>query len=533
MTEPPNHPPFPPAALALTGRCQVLYTGLWQTLDRNDLKSAVAAAHALSVEFPRFAEGWYAGSIVAVQTRKWQQALDSIERALQLKSDNVMFLAHKATCLVNADRTLEALALAEALGDKANGDATVLAGLGAVFAACGDHGQAAVFHDRAAVVQPDNAQHFLNLAAAQRLGGDSEGAEASYDTGLRLHPHDYEAQMARSDLRRQSRGRNHIGDLGQALVEAAESWRAEVKLCFALAKEYDDLGEYDRAMEYLTRGARQKKAHLQYHLQKDLGVIDKIMATFDRDFFASETQGFESDAPIFLLGLPLAGTSVLRGTLSAHPDVCVMRDANTFATETSLMVGRSGEEVSSKAELIATAARLNFRRLGMNYIEAARKRCPHGSRFISMLPLNYLYLGLIAAALPNAKLVELVRAPEDACFSVYRKLFKRAYPFSYDLSDLGVYFDAYRRLSDHWQQVLPGRIFRLSYESLQQSRAEELSGLFRFCDLDYPQADLAADERRRFTATARAARMGFPLSELPIGHWRHYQGHLKPLLERL
>jgi len=149
------------------------------------------------------------------------------------------------------------------------------------------------------------------------------------------------------------------------------------------------------------------------------------------------------------------------------------------------------------------------------------------------MPLNYLYCGLIAKALPNAKIVELVRHPMDTCFSVYKQLFTAAYPFSYDLNDLAEYYLAYVRLMRHWHAVMPGRIHRICYEQLVDNQEAESRRLLAFCDLDWEDGCLAFEKNKHVSTTASAAQVREPIYRSSLGKWRQVQHHLQPFREKL
>jgi hypothetical protein len=190
---------------------------------------------------------------------------------------------------------------------------------------------------------------------------------------------------------------------------------------------------------------------------------------------------------------------------------------------------QSGAAQLPRRDLIARSAELDFAALGREYLERARHTMPAGMRFTDKMPLNYLYCGLIVKALPNAKIVHVVRRPLAACYAMYKTLFQDGYPFSYDLTEIGRYYLGYRRLMDHWQAALPGFIHTLSYESLVADQVGEMRRLLDFCGLDWQDACAQFHVNASPTTTASAAQVRRPVYDSSVAQWRHYAAQLAPL----
>lgn len=528
MNHLPQEPPVSLPRAGLSTRCRELYRTVWQRLRGGDLEAAVSTCRTLNEEFPRFEEGWYLRSVVASRLGNWQKALDFVERALRFKKENLLFLCQKANCLVHVGRPLEGRALVEAVAAHDPEDAVVLAGVGTVFAACGEHEKAMTLYKQAVAKRPNNSLTLFNLAATQKALGDREGAEASYDAGLALNPHGYEAYLIRSDLRTQTPDRNHTTEMEQLLAEGVGSWRGEARLCYALAKEYGDLADHARSFEYAVRGARLKRAHLKYHVGKDIKAIEEIIGTFDRSFFGKNEIGFQSHAPIFIVGLPFSGAPLLERMLAGHSEISSGGERNDFPRQVMKLVARGDGSSRPRPELIPRAVSLKPGLLGENYVKAAGAQLGGATRFTDSLPLNYLYLGLIAVALPRASLVEVVSHPMSTCYSLFTTLFKRAYPFSYDLKELGQYYVAYRRLMDHWHAMLPDRLITVQYEALLRSGEQEARRVLDFCGLPWDSECLGARAE-----SVRIGRARHVPADALTDRWRDYTQQLRPLADVL
>jgi len=180
-------------------------------------------------------------------------------------------------------------------------------------------------------------------------------------------------------------------------------------------------------------------------------------------------------------------------------------------------------------EFVAASAKVDFRALGAAYLHRTTPRRRSGLRFIDKLPFNFLYAGLIHLALPQAKIISVVRHPVDTCYAVYKQLFKDAYPFSYDLSELGRYFIAYHQLMQHWHQVMPGRIHTVKYESLVTDLGGEARQLLQYCELPWEEQCLHFHLSSEASTTASAIQVRRPIYDTSIGLWRHYRQQLEPL----
>jgi tetratricopeptide (TPR) repeat protein len=386
----------------------------------------------------------------------------------------------------------------------------------------------------AAALQPDEARHFYNMACLQRTLGELEAAEANFDRTVELNPADFEAYKLRSELRRQTGGNNHVAELEALLAAGISDPRGEIQVLFALAKELEDLEEYRRSFDCLERGADLRRRHMQYDVTRDIDTMAAIRATFTPDVVETAVAGSDNAEAIFVLGMPRTGTTLIERMLASHTDVFAAGELNNFAVELMRLVRPlAGDRQPAREEIVKLSAEVEFRSLGEAYIASTRPQTGHTPRFIDKLPLNYLYVGLIHMALPNARIVHVRRHPLDTCYAIYKQLFVDAYPFSYDLTELGRYFVAYHGLMEHWHSVLPGVIYTLDYERLVADADGEARSLLEYCGLDWQPDCLRFYENRTASTTASAAQIRQPVYQSSVGKWRHFRDGLAPLIEVL
>ncbi len=485
-----------------------------------------------------------------MRERDWPQALVQIERALEANPGMPQRLLAKAQCLTALGRRAEAGEAAALALARASDDARCLDALGSFFSFLGDQQRALEAFDRAVALEPDNPHFIFNRATVRRFLGELAAAEADYDRVIALRPADFEAYKNRSDLRTQTAAANHVAELERLLAQGVSDWRSEVQLRHAAAKEYEDLGQYAKSFEHLRQGARKRRENLRYEVANDVATVDWIIEAFPHGPAipgvpvaaaspsgphhrtapqppASSPSAPSQGAPIFIVGLPRSGTTLVERILGSHSQVRSAGELNDFALALVARV-RSENNMAQlpRRDLVARSAHIDFAALGREYLARA---AGGGGRFTDKMPLNYLYCGLIRRALPEAKIVHLTRHPMAAGYAMYKTLFKDGYPFSYDLDEIAQYYVAYRRLMDHWCATLPGFIHTVSYESLVADQVAETRKLLTFCGLEWQDACVQFHRNPAATTTASAAQVRRPIYDSSVAQWRHYAAHLAGL----
>jgi hypothetical protein len=245
--------------------------------------------------------------------------------------------------------------------------------------------------------------------------------------------------------------------------------------------------------------------------------------------------GFETGEPIFIVGMPRTGTTLVERMLAGHSAVSSAGELHDFSSELVKEISRvSGGKPVPKQEIVAASVKVDFARLGRNYIAAARQAAGGSTaHFIDKLPFNFLYCGLIQRALPGARIIHMMRDPMDTCYAVYKTLFGQAYPFSYDLDELSTYYIAYRRLMDHWRRVMPGKMLDVKYEDVIADPERQARRLVAHCGLDWEQGCLEFHQSDAASTTASAVQIRQPLYSSSVLKWLNYERQLESLKIRL
>jgi tetratricopeptide (TPR) repeat protein len=494
-----------------------------------DWRAAEAACRQLTAQHPEFAAGWFAASQIALAQRAARDALDAVERALKIEPANARFLAHRAQCLLALGRRAEALAAAEAAERCAGTDAGVWDAIGTVQSFANEQRRALAAYDRAVALAPHNPQLAYNRASVRRFVGDLHGAEADYDRVIAQNPLDYEAYLNRSALRVQTAAHNHVAELEALAAQPIAGWRAEVQLRYALAKEYEDLAEYAKSFEHLRKGAQKRREHLQYDVAADVATIGWILDAFPGGGDAGAATASQ-ESPIFIIGLPRSGTTLVERILGSHSTVSSAGELDSFALALVDAARRSsGQARLPRRELVAQSAKLDFAALGREYLRRARAAFSGAGRFIDKMPLNYLYCGLLRRALPKAKIIHITRHPMAVGYAMYKTLFKDGYPFSYHLGEIAHYYVAYHRLMAHWRITMPGTIHELSYEALIADQRGETRKLLDYCELAWEEGCVEFHGNPAATTTASASQVRRPIYDSSVSQWRHYEVQLAEL----
>ncbi|WP_374576164.1 sulfotransferase [Phenylobacterium sp.] len=496
-------------------------------------KGAYREAHGLCMEAlkadPGEARAWFLLGVLAADHDNPGRAAELFERAAELAPGVARHHAHLARALIALNERPPALAAADRAVELAPTDALTLDTLGVVFARAGQHARALDYFERAARLAPDNAGFQYNLAAARQFAGDFSGAEAAYAAALSIDPELHRAWSSRVQLARQTPETNFIAELEALIARPSDDPDRALHLGHALAKSCEDLGEHPSSLDWLLRAKAAKRRAVAYDPAVDEALFAAAMETFTP---GTVVNGCPSEEPIFVVGLPRTGTTLVDRILSSHPDVVSAGELTNFA----LLLKRAARTPSNlvlDVETLKAAGGLDLAAIGAAYVESTRPLTGSTPRFVDKMPLNVLYAGLIHRALPNARIICLRREPMDACLSNFRQLFATGfsyYNYAFDLEDVGRYYLGFDRLVAHWRDVLPAdRFTEAAYEDIVADQEGQTRRLLAFCGLPWDERCLAFHENAAPVATASSVQVRQPLYSSSIGRWRRYGAGLEPL----
>ena len=503
-------------------------------MGENQGREAARSCELLNRNHPDFASGWHTASRLALRLGNVKGALAAIEKALSLDAHPVAWKLQQATCLARLRRFDDVAELVSQIPEDGLSTAYHFTSFGTLQMQLSNNEAALAYFQKAAELEPGDARHHYNVACMQRALGELTEAEASYDRAIELNTADYESIKIRSELRKQTRERNHVAELEQLMQQGIDEDRGWVQVCYALAKELEDLGESERSFDWLKMGSDRRRSLMKYDVDRDLATVEAIRQVFSPAVFANAPAGSDNAESIFVLGMPRTGTTLVERILASHSKVHSAGELNNFAMQlTAKMHALSSDRKLTRDELVAESAKLDFAELGEAYVQSTRPFTGHTARFIDKMPLNYLYVGLLHLALPNATIINLQRHPMDTCYAVYKQLFVDAYPFSYKLEELAQYYVAYHQLMEHWNEVLPGVVHTVQYEKLVADQEGESRRLVEACGLDWEPQCLRFYESKEASTTASTAQVRQPVYRSSVAKWRNYEKQLQPVVEIL
>jgi tetratricopeptide (TPR) repeat protein len=406
-----------------------------------------------------------------------------------------------------------------------------LLGLGDALGILGRPTEALATFEKLLAVNPDDAAAHFGIGTIKAQMSASGEARRAFEAAVALAPRRPAYHRALAEAERFGENDPRLPAL-EDLARAGDSFPDDqkVELHFALAKAYDDLGRRDAAFAQWQKGNAIKRGLISYDEASVGRFFDEAAAAFAPAVIqANRGAGYESERPVFIVGMPRSGTSLVEQMLASHPDVF---GAGELLQVNDLIASHHGgaDYPSGVGALPGTA----FHRFGQLYSERVAALAPQAKRVVDKLPANFRHLGLIHLALPNARIIHMRRDPLDTCFSCYSKLFLSGLNFSYDLEELGRYYKRYEALMAHWHAVLPdGAILDVQYETLAGNFDTEARRIVAFCGLAWDERCLAFHETRRAVRTHSQSQVRQPLFTSSIGRWRPYEKWLQPLREAL
>ena len=497
-------------------------------LKRGDLNAAAASAKALVTAEPDRPEGYFLLGIVAAEAGQIAKAVPLIQAAVD-RGPHAEHLAQLARLLILLRRDGEAADAARRAITLGPADARSSDTIGCVLARLGDHEASLAPFTAAVEAEPGNLDYRYNLAAACGFTGREDDARRHYEAILAADPGNGRAHYALAILSRQTVQTNHLPRLKTALVNADRRDDA-LRIRYALAKELEDIGDPE-AFAHLSAANAEHKRKLGYDFAHDAAIFDAVEALFTGSTLASGA-GDPDPSPIFIVGMPRTGTTLVDRILSSHREVQSAGELQAMPLSVKRLAGTRSRTIVDPDTIRASAA-VDPAAIGAAYLkQASHHRTGHAPRFTDKLPTNFLYVGHIARALPGARIVCLRRNPMDTVWSNYKNLFASQsayYAYSYDLMDSARYYARFDRLMALWDRLYPGRVLQLSYERLVADQEAQTRLLLDHCGLGWDRACLSFHQNTSAVATPSAAQVRRPLNADGVGKWRTHREGLEPV----
>jgi Tfp pilus assembly protein PilF len=379
---------------------------------------------------------------------------------------------------------------------------------------------------RAHAMDGESSQIRMNLAMALTNQGDFQAAQQIYKEIMQQKPQIAEAFLNYVSITKMA-GDEEVEARVKQQLENLSDVKQEETLNYAMAKIKEDKQDYNTAFLYLSKASSLHKKQCDYNEKAELERFRLIKSAINRDAIESLGKcGNQSSRPLFVLGMPRSGTTLVEQILSSHNDIVgggELQFINMVLSNHAAMTNT--KSIESLAKL--TCQHLDT--LSGDYLSMMAPIAPGDKHIVDKMPGNFMYLGLIALMFPNAKIIHVKRNPMATCFSCLKQRFSEGHDYSYDLVDLGHYYLAYLDLMRHWHELFPGRILDLEYEALTHNLETEAMRMIDYCGLDWDAACLDFHKNVRAVRTASLAQVRKPIYTKSVAFWRNYEEQMEPL----
>lgn len=498
----------------------------------NDLgqldEAVVSAKQAIEIN-PQLADAYLNLAQIELSRMRYADAQHWVNSILGFSPQHVGALTAQAHLMVVSQRYQEALTCARQALAAAPDSANAHKVLGSALHALGEHAEAAQAYLRAAELPGTVAEEALVARAILLLEiGDKDTATAAFEQALARFPGSHRVIASRCDSKFYQAADPDIAIMEAALAgEPTLPTPEQMMLHFSLGKAYLDIGDSDRAFAHLNRGNALKRASINYDAAQTSTWMQDIAATFTPAVMNRfKGAGVASQRPIFVIGMPRSGTTLIEQILASHPDVYGAGELQAL----NQAVTRAG----SFPYDLANWSISNLAQVAGDYLEQINRLAPDALRVIDKLPGNFLYAGLIPLLLPGARIIHCRRDPVDTCLSCYSKSFAGEQLFAYQLDELGQFYRDYQMLMAQLRQILPpDRFIEVDYEAVVDDLEGQARRLIDFIDLPWNDACLVFHETRRMIRTASVAQVRQPIYTSSKGRWHQHAAHLAPLLIEL
>ena len=442
---------------------------------------------------------------------------------------------HRVTyCLHQVGETLTMRDCLEHPAIPASRRVDVLVALAHMHQLLGQHARSLALMDRARDLDADDPDFRYFRSLQLQFNGRIDEAEAELEACLQAGPSYGRAWLALARMRKQTRDSNHLDAIAAQVGRIEQGSEHHAALEFARFKELDDLDRCDEAWEALERANAVMCARVPFDGERERRQFDAIASICDAQFFGAG-DGADGDGgpqPIFIIGMPRSGTTLLERILGNHSDVASPGELSDFPKQLRWVADVHGTDPIDE-RLLDRAAQLDYDLLGHRYLAQTRWRADGRRRYIDKLPQNFMLAGFIRRALPGARILHMRRDPMDVCFSNWKALFGDSYAYSYNLDTLAAHYCRYDALVAHWRQAMPGAILDVDYAALindPESVAEQVQA---FCGLSYEVGCSNIGRNRNPVATLSSPQVREPIHRRALGGWRRYGTKLQPLAAAL
>lgn len=514
----------------MSSKIKVLHQQAQQALNQGLYQQAHQNLMLILQQDKYFADAYFLLAMIASVHDNVAKAIVLIEQANALAPNNPEYLSQLAKHYALDNNPIEALHFAELsaklIAQLPPQSSLTLDTLGVAYSHIGLHEKAVVFLKKAVQITNKNPSYFFNLATSLKFIGDFEGAKKAYQKTITIAPNYYKAHAGLTGLGGLAKDCNHIPLLEQLFTQTQQA-EDRLYIGHALAREYEVLGDFDKAFHYLDSAKKFKTKQFSYSIDEDKALFKSLISQFKGSEY-SPSQGFSTDEAIFVVGMPRSGTTLVERIISHHSEVSSAGELQNFGLLVKKMSKSRSKRIIDR-DTVRAAQHINFAELGQAYINSTRALTCKTAKFVDKMPLNFLYVGFILQALPNAKIICLDRNPLDTIVSNFRQLFavnQSNYNYAYDLQTTTEYYLLFKELAKLWLALFPDNFYLINYEKLVNDPLNEAKQLIEFCGLGWQEQCLNIHQNSAPVATASALQVRSPIHNNSVGNWKKYDAYL-------
>ncbi len=480
---------------------------------------------------PDLVEGHFLVGLIALELKKNWTAVQAFGSVTKLDPKHGAAWAQMARLFMLAGQPARADKALENAIHHEDGNPVVHDLIGVVYSQLGEQAEALKWYEKATTKVPTNIAFRVNHANCQMYLGLLDEAEAELREVLELQPGNPNAHWILAGLTK-AESREHVDEMRRLITVGKYNSQSLAFLHYACGKELEDLEEWDAAFEAFAAGASERRKTIEFDEANEIDMYETLERVFSTEWLDDGRAGFDDAAPIFVVGQPRTGTTLVERVITAHSMVHSAGELRQFGNGMRRLVDYR-EPRRFSATLVQQAASVDPRKLGETYITTTQKLRGDAPHFVDKLPSNFLYLPLILKALPKAKIIHLQRNPMDACFSSFKQLFADAYLHSYDQKEMARHHARYRKLMNVWRERFGDRFFDIAYEDVASNLEPNARALIDFLELPWEQGCLEFHRQTTAVTTASAVQVRKPAHTKSIGRWRRYETQLEPMRREL
>ena len=479
---------------------------------------------------PKHVEGMRLLADIGARLGVLEDADILLENAVNLEPDNVQLRLDYIQVLRKRQKFEKALEEAKALYKRNPSDPVFQSHLAIELMQTGDYDGALKLFDTVLKVLPNDAATHTSRGHALKTAGEQDQAIEAYRAACKARPEQGDAWYALANLKTYTFTDQELQHMQSLEGVDTLSHSDRVHFCFALGKAFEDVKDYESAFRYYDKGNALKRAQSRYTSETMQAEFEAQKHACTKELFQAKSgSGYSAPDPIFILGLPRAGSTLIEQILASHSRVDGTLELPNILSLAQRLRGRNRTDGGAYPACLHDLTPETFEELGRDYIETTRIHRQGAPFFTDKMPNNFRHIGLIHLILPNAKIIDARREPMACCFSGFKQLFAEGQEFTYGLDEVGRYYRAYVDLMAHWDAVLPGKVLRVQHEDVVADLEGQVKRILSFCDLPFEENCVAFHKTKRAVRTASSEQVRQPINTKGLDVWRDFDPYLDAL----